>query len=1747
MKLTFPRRLLARKVIRNFAIASLCAITVAGVVAQSPFDPALERQLWKTLLPLGGDLAIPGPDFVPVPRRTSVNTPSPVSVYSWTDENNVDIYRSQTIPSSMPGSTQEEQAENAYNAEVDLLRDGNGSLAGNEGACTFSHRDDWDGDGPQWRQCVIGGRMLPPPPGALLDPVGLAVDGTTVYVVDDLNQRVQAFDFDGRVKPMKYPIGNGIPGSGTYSYSNYKPYETFPGYEAFDGGYSGSQLKAPNGIAVDGSHQLAIADSGNYRIAVFQNDGSAVFSVPMPEHLGIQTKPTLVAVTPGSMLVPPGTPLAPDRENDRVVVTDWSHCMVHVYKSNFELVKSLPEALPAVAAHDACKAADPSLDHPAGTPTFNGEFSTVTGVAIDQAGHIYVTDHAQNAVQVLDINGTTLGWIGKPGVQAAPGALSGPVGVAIDHLGRVGVIDAGNSRVVFYSVNYSPANVPSATFEFQLDTVVSVEDFPMGLAEQWGETADGLDPKGRFVATDAWGKQILRFELPELAIADAQAAILAVQPVGQPADQLTGRGTFKVAVPRQKDGAVLDVETFVEPVEAGVSVVPGSITPSNDEVPGIDIAPGEYAAYEFTYTTNATVTQATFLINARGDFDGTTYLAEADEAQARSRASCVGCDATHEVHWLDQDETPGLATPTTNPTTGTWYPAGVFVRLLPTPADGSITHIAWYYDGASEIFYSQHGETQESALGTDGHVDVPVGVNGATTLTYWAITAEGSIGDPHTVDLNIDLTPPTATFLFWPPHTGTTDSAGQRWYNHDVTAGYVTSDVYSGTDHDAQTNPALPDGQLFFTAEGRAQSQNLVLTDRVGHAGTFNSATASGGRLVNIDTVAPAFTSLPQNPIVLTVNGEDELGSYALVHPNGFSLAATDPALSNGEPGSGVANVTNPGMQKFRYGVTNTWTYTATDHAGNSTSLTVDVVVQQGEAVIGGPDASVTYGGRLVLHANIAPRSATGTVTFAFGPYTVVAPVQTVSGNIDPVTGATTSRGEALAVVDPVMIDVGLYPMTAVYSGDQVNSSASTQMTVNVMPRAVSVMAVPQQKYAGQPDPALTYTTSGLIGNDTLTATLLRADGETLGSYPIMMQSVAVSPNYLPTFIPEFLSIIGRVTVTPESKTILYGDSAAPYSFSLSPVPAGGVLLTPPVCGVAGAPAQVGSYTITCGGATGSFLEFVYDTSTLTINKRPAALIAGSGSKLFGTVDPPLTTTQAGILAADVAGITLTTTRAAGSAVGTYPTTATATGGASGNYEFSVTPGVFTILAGAVNMTLTGGTFTYDGASHPATCTVVDVLGAQLPGTITYTPGGTTAPRNAGTYTATCAFAGTTNYQPLTQTAAITINKKDATIFAGSGSRLVGAVDPLLTTTQSGIVAGDLPTFTLITTRTTGEAVGNYPTTANATGVNANNYNFTVVPGNFRITATVLVTPNAQTITYGDAQPALTFTYGAFPAGYSAASVVQAPVCTVAGAHTNAGDYTITCSGGSIDSLVSFTYGTAPFKVNKKAATITANAATREFGKPNPTFTAVVTGVIGGDTLNYTLSTPATTTSPVGTYDINVTVGTNPNYAVTAVKGILTVTPVSNQAPFCGGAIGGEIWPPNHKRFYAAPITGVTDPEGQAVTIVITGIWQDEQIDSTGDGKFSPDGQGVGTNTAWVRAERNGHQNKATGNGRVYEILFTATDTKGASCNGSVLWTVPHDQGKGSTAIDSGVRYDSTGVIPGARDKSQIHQKSPTP
>jgi CARDB len=129
-----------------------------------------------------------------------------------------------------------------------------------------------------------------------------------------------------------------------------------------------------------------------------------------------------------------------------------------------------------------------------------------------------------------------------------------------------------------------------------------------------------------------------------------------------------------------------------------------------------------------------------------------------------------------------------------------------------------------------------------------------------------------------------------------------------------------------------------------------------------------------------------------------------------------------------------------------------------------------------------------------------------------------------------------------------------------------------------------------------------------------------------------------------------------------------------------------------------------------------------------------------------------------------------------------------------------------------------------------------------------------------------------------------------------------------------------------------------------------------------------------------------------------------------------------------------------------------------------------------------------------------------------------------NRPLICNGAIPSvaTLWPPDHK-LQSVLVLGLASPTGSPISVVITRITQDEPMNGLGDGDTSPDGFGIGTSSAMLRAERSG-----IANGRVYTVSFFASDSTGSSCSGNVAVGVPHDQGKGRVPIDDGQNYDST-------------------
>lgn len=159
----------------------------------------------------------------------------------------------------------------------------------------------------------------------------------------------------------------------------------------------------------------------------------------------------------------------------------------------------------------------------------------------------------------------------------------------------------------------------------------------------------------------------------------------------------------------------------------------------------------------------------------------------------------------------------------------------------------------------------------------------------------------------------------------------------------------------------------------------------------------------------------------------------------------------------------------------------------------------------------------------------------------------------------------------------------------------------------------------------------------------------------------------------------------------------------------------------------------------------------------------------------------------------------------------------------------------------------------------------------------------------------------------------------------------------------------------------------------------------------------------AGTVTYGDNRvngDSLTVSGTATFADKNVANGIDVNVSGISISGADAGNYNLTG-----------TTATTTADIAKATLTVTADNLTRTQGQANPAFTASYSGLGAGDTAasltgGLTFATTATTTSPAGSYAINLT-GTlaSPNYIVSYVNGVLTVRAATN--PAYTGAVGG--------------------------------------------------------------------------------------------------------------------------------------------
>ena len=166
--------------------------------------------------------------------------------------------------------------------------------------------------------------------------------------------------------------------------------------------------------------------------------------------------------------------------------------------------------------------------------------------------------------------------------------------------------------------------------------------------------------------------------------------------------------------------------------------------------------------------------------------------------------------------------------------------------------------------------------------------------------------------------------------------------------------------------------------------------------------------------------------------------------------------------------------------------------------------------------------------------------------------------------------------------------------------------------------------------------------------------------------------------------------------------------------------------------------------------------------------------------------------------------------------------------------------------------------------------------------------------------------------------------------------------------------------------------------------------------------APLAITADNQTSVYGSPLPTLTASYSGFVNGDTSASLSTQPtLSTTATVNSKVpgNPYTITASG-AVDSNYTITYTPGILTITPADLTITADNQTMIYGAALPPLTVSYSGFENGDTpanlsTAPTLTTMATTSSHVGSYDISASGAVDPDYTIAYVDGSLSITPAS--------------------------------------------------------------------------------------------------------------------------------------------------------
>ncbi|TKC65689.1 hypothetical protein FBD94_03895, partial [Pedobacter hiemivivus] len=778
-----------------------------------------------------------------------------------------------------------------------------------------------------------------------------------------------------------------------------------------------------------------------------------------------------------------------------------------------------------------------------------------------------------------------------------------------------------------------------------------------------------------------------------------------------------------------------------------------------------------------------------------------------------------------------------------------------------------------------------------------------------------------------------------------------------------------------------------------------AFASTAIATSNVGdYAVNGTGLTANNGNYVFVQAAANSI-KLTITPATLTYNATSGSRSYGSANPiftgsvtgfvNGETLAsATTGTLVFTTGATATSNVGTYAINGSGLTANNS-NYVLVQAAGNATALSITPAILTYFAT----SASRSYGstnpiftGSVTGFANGENQASATTGTFAFT--TAATATSNVGNYAINGSGLTANNGNYIFIQASV------------------NSTA-----LSIHPAILTYTANLKSRTYGSANPAFSGTLTGFVNGETqasattgtLTFTTAATSMSNVGDYAITGAGLtANNGNY--TFTQNIgnstaFSITQAVlTYTANTASKTYGSVNPIFSGTLSGFVNGETQVsattgTLTFTTTATATSNVGSYVINGSGLTANngnyaFLQTGTNSSAFTINSATLIYVANTSSRAYGDANPVFSGTVTGFVngetqaTATTGTLIFTSTANSTSNVGNYAITGT--GLSANNYTFSQAIGNSTALTvdkAVVTLTLNNLTPTYDGTAKPVTVTTNP---AGLSGiTITY-DGSTTLPVLAGTYSV-IAHLDHINYIAVDATGNLVIDKLAIAVSATAKSKTYGDVDPALIYTFSpALVTGD--SFTGDISRAAGENIGNYTIGLGTLALNSN-YSLTYTGANLSIgKQTIAVVAVAKSKTYGDIDPALTYTFTpALVAGDSFTGDISRAlgesIC----------NYVIGQGSLALSNNYILTYTGANLSIGKQTIAVVAVDKSKTYGDIDPALTYTFTpALVTGDSFTGDISRASG--ENIGNYAIGLgTLALNSNYSLTYTGANLSI------------------------------------------------------------------------------------------------------------------------------------------------------------